>query len=238
MRTGIGSLKFKYETLRNITCEHLSSMAKDVFDSYRGEQMEKKVGRPRSEKARQAIIGATHALLNETGGAGLTVEAIAKRAGVGKPTIYRWWPTLADIVLEALLWQADADIPVPSSGPLSESLRQFLRQSMKVIAEGVGIHLRFLMAQAQQDEDFRERLRDNFTAKRRAVLKSIFLRAVERNQIEPDHGLDLLVDIVFGAMWYRLLTGHAPLDETFADELTDAVIGLVHPKPAGPGAVR
>lgn len=191
-----------------------------------------KIGRPRSEKSQEAIVNATHDLLNEKGGAGLTVEAIAKRAAVGKPTIYRWWPTLADIVLEVVLRQADSNIAVPSSEPLRETLCHFLRQSMKAIVDGGGVHLRFLMAQAQQDEDFRERFRENFVSKRRAILNSILLQAVERGQIDSGQNLELLVDIVFGAMWYRLLVGHASLDESFADELTEVIVGLVQVNPA------
>ncbi len=126
-----------------------------------------KIGRPRSEQSREAILNATHRLLNELGGAGLTIEAIAREAGVGKPTIYRWWPSMADIVLEALLHQAEAAIPVPSCGSCAEALRRFLRQSLIAINEGAGVHLRFLMAQAQQDEAFRERFRDGFVSRRR-----------------------------------------------------------------------
>lgn len=185
-----------------------------------------RVGRPRSEKSQEAILNATHDLLNENGGAGLTIEAIARRAKVGKPTIYRWWPTLADIVLEAVLQQADIEIIVPSHDSFRETLRQFLRQSMKSIVDGSGAHLRFLMAQAQKDEEFRERFRENFVAKRRAVLSAVFQQGVERGLIAAGQNMDLLFDIVFGAMWYRLLTGHAPMDDSFADELTDVVIRL------------
>lgn len=188
-----------------------------------------KIGRPRSAKSQSAIIGATNELLHEGGGAGLTIEAIAKRAGVGKPTIYRWWPSLPDLVLEVLLHQADAQIAVPPFTSLQETLGQFLRQSMKVINEGAGVHLRFLMANAQQNEAFRERFRENFTARRRAVLNAILTQAMERGQIGPEQNLDLLVDIVFGAMWFRLLTGHAAMDETFADELTDLIVALGNP---------
>ena len=191
-----------------------------------------KVGRPRSEKARMAIIEATHQLLDRTGGAGVTIEAIARRAKVGKPTIYRWWPSLADIVLDVLLCQADAEIPVPVSGTLGATLREFLRLSIEAIEDGAGVHLRFLMAQAQQDEAFRERFRENFTAERRAALRSVFQQAVERGELGPDRDLELLVDIVFGAMWYRLLTGHAALDQAFADELTEMIVGLVQPSSA------
>lgn len=185
-----------------------------------------KVGRPRSEKSQEAILNATRDLLAEKGGANLTIEAIAKRAGVGKPTLYRWWPSLADIVLETMLRQADSEIAVPPFKSLRTTLRQFLSDSMKAITDGGGAHLRFLMAHAQKDDAFRDRFRDNFVAKRRAVLNSIFEEAVKAGEIASEQNRELLVDIVFGAMWYRLLTGHATIDDEFAGELTDAVTTL------------
>ena len=191
-----------------------------------------RIGRPRSEKSRKAILSATHDLLDESGGAGLTVEAIARKARVGKPTIYRWWPSLADVVLEVMLRRADTDIPIPPFTSLRETLGRFLRQSMRSIVGGSGVHLRFLLAQAQTDEPFRERFRENFTLKRRAALNSIFLKAVEHGEISPEQNLDMLIDLVFGAMWYRLLTGHALMDQAFADELTKVVLDLVRAKPA------
>lgn len=191
-----------------------------------------KIGRPRSEKAQEAILRATQELLGETEGAELSIEAIARRAKVGRPTIYRWWPTLADVVLEALLRQAYTDIPVPSFVSLRQSLGEFLRLSVAVIEAGGGVHLRFLMAQAQRDAAFRERFRKGFVTQRREVLRSIFIKAAELGQFSVDRDLDLLVDMVFGTMWYRLLTGHAAMDASFADELTEAVIALVQPAPS------
>lgn len=185
-----------------------------------------KIGRPRSEKSREAILRATHALLQETGGAGLSIEAIARRAEVGKPTLYRWWPSVADIALEAVLSRAEADIAVPAFTSLRETLGLFLRRSMQAIAEGGDAHLRFLLAHAQKDEAFRERFRDNFVSKRRAVLRSIFQEARECGEIGAEEGLEILVDLVFGAMWYRLLVGHAPMDAFFADALTETIVGL------------
>ncbi|ADU62163.1 MAG: TetR/AcrR family transcriptional regulator [Pseudodesulfovibrio sp.] len=190
-----------------------------------------KLGRPRSEKSKEAILSATHALLSETMGTGLTIEAIARRAKVGKPTIYRWWPGVADIVLEVVLSQANASITVSTSDSLQETLGQFLRESMNAIVNWGGVHLRFLVAHAQKDEAFRDRFRDNFTAKRRAVLKSIFAQAMERGEIGSEQNVEILVDMVFGAMWYRLLIGHAPANETFADDLTEAIIRLVQNPP-------
>lgn len=182
-----------------------------------------KPGRPRSEKARAAILEATEMLLkNEI--AGLSIEAIARQAKVGKPTIYRWWPSLADIVLDVLLLQADAKITVPTGRPLAKSLGPFLQDSVDALNRGAGKHLRFLMAQAQKDQAFRERFRERFVSARRTVLKDMFDRAVDKAEIAPNQNTELLVDMVFGAMWYRLLTGHAPLDRVFAQQLAVAVI--------------
>lgn len=191
--------------------------------------MEKvKTGRPRSEKSQEAILNAVDALLKEKGGGGLSIEAIAKRAKVGKPTLYRWWPTLADIVLEAALRRADTSIPVPSAESLRDMVRKFLWQSMTAIVDGGGgVYLRYLMAHAQHDDAFRARFREHFVANRREVLRSILQKGMERGQIGSNHDLELLVDLVFGAMWYRLLAGHAPLDQSFAEDLTEVVMGLL-----------
>lgn len=186
-----------------------------------------KVGRPRSEKSRDAILRAAHGLLNESDGGALSIEGLARRAGVGKPTIYRWWPSLADVVLEALLQQADANIVVPPYTTLGQTLRVFLRNSMQGVAQGGGPHLRYLMAQAQQEAGFRERFRENFVSKRRDILASFFRQATEQGEIPVAFNSELAVDMLFGAMWYRLLVGHAPLDDDFADELTEMILGLV-----------
>ncbi|SIO15002.1 TetR/AcrR family transcriptional regulator [Halodesulfovibrio marinisediminis] len=189
-----------------------------------------KIGRPRCEKAQQAVMKATHELLNEKGGSGLTIEGIAKRAKVGKPTIYRWWPSLADIVLDVVLRQAGTDIPVIKFESLEKTLHEFLRQSMKATVDWGGAHLRFLIAHAQKDEDFRKRFRNNFSLTRRSVLLSIFQQAVERGEISPEQNLEILTDLIFGSMWYRLLIGHAPMDMSFAEELTEITIQITKNK--------
>lgn len=183
-----------------------------------------KIGRPRSEASQEAILNATNELLNEKGAAGLTVEAIARQAKVGKTTIYRWWPTLADIVLELLLNHAAATIKAPELEGLEDNLRHFLRQSMKAINDWGGVHLRFLMAHAQKDEEFRSRFRENFIKQRRKALGEVIASSTRKPVSEKK--LNFLLDIIFGAMWYRLLIGHALMDDDFADELarTGAVL--------------
>jgi len=183
------------------------------------------VGRPRSDEARQAILTAALAEMGERGYAGVTVEGIAARAGVGKQTIYRWWPSKADVVLEAAGVEAEARIGVPDRGSLGADLRGFLaatfrqRDQQQVV---VG-----LMAQALLDDAFAEKFRERFLFRRRAALRSLFERARERGELGPGEDLELLLDVVFGVLWYRMLIGHAPLTRRAADQLTDLVLRTV-----------
>src|ERR1700721_1177340 len=86
-------------------------------------------GRPRSETSRQAILSAALSLASEDGYAHATIDGIAARAGVGKQTIYRWWPTKADVVLEACTAKADLHVPVTDRGSYAADLRAFLEAS-------------------------------------------------------------------------------------------------------------
>src|SRR5919204_4956149 len=86
-------------------------------------------GRKRSEESRQAILAAAAELTSEVGYAGLTIEGIAARSGTGKQTVYRWWPSKADVLLEALATRADLDVPVSDQGSYAADLRAFLEAS-------------------------------------------------------------------------------------------------------------
>ena len=187
--------------------------------------MEFVVGRPRSDEARRAILAASLAELGERGYAAVTVEGIAARAGVGKQTIYRWWPSKADVVLEAAGVEAEARIAVPDRGSLAADLRGFLAATFRQRAQQrvvVG-----LMAQALLDADFAEKFREQFLFRRRAALRSVFDRARERGEIGPDEDVELLLDVVFGVLWYRMLIGHAPLTRRAADQLAELVLRTV-----------
>ena len=183
------------------------------------------VGRPRSDEARQSILTAALAELGDRGYAAVTVEGIAARAGVGKQTIYRWWPSKADVVLEAAGVEAEARIAVPDRGSLAADLRGFLaatfrqRSQQRVV---VG-----LMAQSLLDPAFAEKFREQFLFRRRAALRSVFERALERGELRPDEDVELLLDVVFGVLWYRMLIGHAPLTRRAADQLAALVLRTV-----------
>jgi len=177
-------------------------------------------GRRRSEDSRRAILTAAVELVAEHGYGPLTVEKIAARAGTGKQTIYRWWPTKADVVMEALVEKADLHIPVPDDGSLRADLRAFLEASVALgRAPQVVAILRALMAEAQLDEAFGHRFWDGFIENRRAALRTVLERAARRGELPVGVSADTLLDVVFGVIWYRVLTGRVLGSDAVADEL-------------------
>jgi AcrR family transcriptional regulator len=187
-------------------------------------------GRRRSEQSRLAILTAAYELVGDIGYARLTIEGIAARAGTGKQTIYRWWPSKADVVLDALATKADLYVPIPDEGSYAADLRAFLLASFALGNQYqlIGI-LRALMAQAQVDPEFWQRFRDTFLQRRRDALAVITGRAQARGDLPPTASPGTVADIVFGAIWYRILATREPLGSRLADELVGTLAG---PRPA------
>jgi AcrR family transcriptional regulator len=188
-------------------------------------------GRPRSETSRQAILMAALELAADTGYAGLTIEGIAARAGVGKQTIYRWWPSKADVLLEALPAIADMQVPVRDHGSYRADLRAFLQASYELSDRYPQIPglLRALMAEAQLNREFGARFRSSFLDRRREALAVITNRARERGDLPDRPAPGTVSDIVFGIIWYRVLATHQPLGADLVDDLTSI---LTPPPPA------
>lgn len=163
-------------------------------------------GRKRSEQTRLAILTAAYELTTEVGYQDLTIEGIAARAGAGKQTVYRWWPTKADILLEALALKADLRVSVADQGSFEADLGVFLRDSAILLEHpGVVPVLRSLMSEAQCDPEFRVRFQEGFLRKRRAAVDTLVARAAQRRD-KPEHlSADLAADLVFGLIWYRVL---------------------------------
>ncbi|MCI2423154.1 TetR/AcrR family transcriptional regulator [Saccharopolyspora sp. K220] len=177
-------------------------------------------GRKRSEQSKAAILAATIELVAEIGYAGLTIEGIAKRSGTGKQTIYRWWPSKADVLLDAAATKADLHIPIPDEGDFAADLRAFLTATYALGREPrVMAMLRALMAEAQINAEFGERFRTEFLQRRRDALGAILDRAQQRGDLPPGVSPETITDIVFGTLWYRVLAAAGTLDDRLADEL-------------------
>ena len=177
-------------------------------------------GRKRSEESRQAILSAAAELVAEVGYAGLSIEGIAARSGTGKQTIYRWWPSKADVLLEALTEKADLHIPIPDEGSYAADLRAFLAASFALGRQAQVIEvLRALMAESQINPEFGERFRAEFLRRRRDALGVLVDRALARGDLPPVPRPATVADLVFGLIWYRVLATRDPIDDAQIDEL-------------------
>lgn len=183
-------------------------------------------GRPRSEAARRAIVTATLALVNEQGYAAVTMEGIARRAQVSKQTIYRWWSSPAEIVLETINAGAERAAPLPDTGAFGDDLRVFVRRSVDGAARSTKL-LTALMAEAQRNSEFAAAFRNGFLGRRRGVLYELLGDALSRGVIHPGIDLNVITETFFGALWYRILADTGPLDLQFADGLTSVLLSLI-----------
>jgi len=181
-------------------------------------------GRRRNDAAQSAILDATFRLLSDPGTEALTIDAIAAEAGVGRQTIYRWWPSKGAVVADALARHAQVVVPERETGSFTGDLAAFLVDSFAGLQnEGYADRLRQIVAEAQRDEHVARMLAD-FTAVRRAALRALLERGRAAGELAADADLDMLVDMAYGVLYYRLLVRHAPLDEeagrSLAAELT------------------
>ncbi len=182
-------------------------------------------GRRRSEQSHQAIVAATRQLLVERGYSAVTIEAIAARAGVGKQTIYRWWPSRAALVLEAYLSSADV-VPPPAPGRTARAdIRALLSWLIAVLAQPTGGHVvAGLVGDIQHDADLAEGFHRDVVPARREPMLAALERGRERGEIRADANLELAVDALHGAVFYRLLLSGEPLDAAFAARLADHLL--------------
>ncbi|MFJ2861931.1 TetR/AcrR family transcriptional regulator [Kitasatospora sp. NPDC087314] len=181
-------------------------------------------GRRRNEAAHQAILDAALHLLAESDGTPVTIDAIARTAGVGKQTVYRWWPSKGAVLLDALTDRADQDVPGPDTGTLRTDLRAFISTTFDSAQRGTTAPaLRTLVREAARDPHLAD-LMQTFTAARRTALRDLLTRGRDRGELAEDTDLDLIVDQIYGVFWYRFLLGHAPLDATAADRLTESLV--------------
>jgi AcrR family transcriptional regulator len=176
-------------------------------------------GRPRSERARRAILRAANELLEGEGFAAVTVEAIAERAGVSKATIYRWWPNRAAVVMDGFLSTVSSEVPFPHTGHAQEDIRIHMRRLAEAFSDKIGRTVAALIAEGQSDPELAEALRSRWLSVRRAEAREILELGIERGELREDLDLEVAVDILYGPIYYRMLVGYASLEGNFADAL-------------------
>jgi AcrR family transcriptional regulator len=180
-------------------------------------------GRPRSAEAHAAILAATLDLLVEQGFNGLTMESVAARAGVGKATVYRRWPSKVPLVVEALRAAGAERVAVPASGSLEADLRQLLADLMAALSGPASV-LPLLVTEAWREPALGEAFRQELVQRRRSVVHQILQQGQKRGELRPDLDLETAVDAVVAVVYYRLLVSGAPLGADLARCLVDQLL--------------
>jgi AcrR family transcriptional regulator len=184
-----------------------------------GESAPRSNGRPRSEKSMQAILDTTNKMLLMTSVRDVSIESVAKKAGVGKTTIYRWWPNKVALVLDAISGPMNS-LPAPVSGGnpkdlLEKQLERFSRicrgRGGKVIAE--------VYAESQGDAETQALFFQKFMVQHEEILASILEQGKASGDFRANLDTALTVDMIYGAFFYQLMSNPEPLNQNFANSI-------------------
>lgn len=181
-------------------------------------------GRPRSQQSRAAVLRATSELMREVGLRAMTTEDIAARSGASKATIYKWWPNKYAVAVEAFLSEMAVESADPDTGSAREDFRLALRGLIHFYTGEYGRAYAQLVGEAQFDPKIGAELRDHLVGSRRELVRAIWDRGVARGELRADVDPEVAIDLIFGPAMYRLVAGHAPLDDTAAEAVIDAAI--------------
>lgn len=179
-----------------------------------------KAGRPRSEESRRAILDATRRLLTHMPVAKISIEAIAKKAGVGKTTIYRWWPNKQSVVMEAVFNQPGFQNFMPQSNDAWEGIRAQVEKLVRQLNGKNGRIVAEIIGECQGDVETLKALVANFFQDRYNTLAYYIQKGKAEGTFHTTVDMEVAIDVILGPVIFRLMSGQ-PLDETFAKKVSD-----------------
>ena len=189
-------------------------------------------GRPPSEAAEShtAILDAVYELLQEGSTRDLTLEAVAKRAKVGRPTLYKWWPSKSALVLATFHERIDRDAEVIAAGTAEEVIRGKVRRLIRALNGLFGKVLADLIAEGQSEPAILQDLHEQHMKSRRAATAADVERGKTAGEFAADIDPQLLIDSLFSPIFLRLLLRQGPLTERYGDALIDQVLRGARPQ--------
>lgn len=188
---------------------------------------EKKLGRPRSEATKKAILTASYELLLDNGFKNVTIEGIAERAGVSKATIYKWWSNKAAVVLDGYFAATESLLQVPDTGSVKEDLFIQVNNLAAFITSPKGKVITELIAEGQFDNNVAKEYQKRYFTPRRLIVKHILERGLDRGELIQDLNIELSIDLIFAPVFYRLLITGETIDPDFIKNLiTYTLMGI------------
>jgi AcrR family transcriptional regulator len=186
--------------------------------------------RRRNTRAHQAILDATTQLLDDVGYTALSIEGVAARAGVGKATVYRWWPTKGALVIEALAARLTPEA-LADTGDLRHDLHAAIQAAVHTFARSPeGAVIPALAADLINHPEIAEQFRAQIIRPRRSAVVEILRRAARRGDLPPDLDTELLLDVYAGAVFYRVLVSGEPITDHLAQQLVNLLLDGTPPR--------
>jgi len=183
------------------------------------------IGARRNPDAEAAVLAAARDLISERGYAGFSVDEVARRAGAGKTTIYRWYPTKADLFIAIYTTERSASVPIPDTGNLIDDLVQYTTSLWRFWASHpAGAALRGLIAEAQGTSEALSALRDRFLPERTADVRRILTDAANRGELQAQE-VDDKISLWVGFSWLKLLIGELHNEEVISRTMMQ-IVGL------------
>ena len=182
-----------------------------------------RVGRPRATAAdsHDAILTAVHDLLQEMSVRELTMEKVARRAGVGKPTLYRWWNTKPALVVAMFNERIVPTLDASEARSLEESIRQKVDRLISAFNGFFGKVISELIAEGQSNPDVLRELNEGYIKPRRAGTVEEIIAAKKLGLVPADVDPEIVVDAVYGSLYFNLLLKVRPLTPAYGDRLVD-----------------
>ncbi|HYC64426.1 MAG TPA: TetR/AcrR family transcriptional regulator [Reyranellaceae bacterium] len=186
-------------------------------------------GRPRDPRTRAAILAAARSLLEKGGLTAVTIEAIAQKAGVSRPTIYRYWPNAPAVAMTAFLEASGAPAAAKGTRSPLTALRAQLHALADALAAPTGRSVAAMVAASVSETELSKAFQVEFIARNRDATRELLERCVKEKLVPAPRDMELALDLVFGPLFFRLLMGHAPITRGFVDQLLEVI---VRPAPA------
>ena len=185
-------------------------------------------GRPRSEQARQEILETAYKLLRDKGFNAIGSHEIARAAGVSSATLYRWWNSKEEILFDACFEQKP-DAAIPDTGSGLPRLRRSVLRTREFMVSEEGVVMARLVTGIHEDKRLRQMFLERYVKPLHKILRKIIEDTIASGELKRTTDPQLLIDALYGPLYFRWLQGHAPLDKAFAERIFKNVIPAFQP---------
>ncbi len=181
-------------------------------------------GRPRSEQAKQDILGAAYTLLRNKGFQTVGSHEIAKAAGVSSATLYRWWKSKEEILFDACFEHMKPVLAISGTGSALGRLRRYVLRAREFLSSEDGAVMARLITGIHEDKKLRRMFLERYVVPRRQIQRGIIEEAIASGELKRATDPELLIDALNGPLFFRWLQGHASLDKRFAERIFEKTI--------------